>query len=112
MKGGTQPNMDEDVFVLKLNEIARDHHLKLPVLKRDETLSPKFMEQWAGFLEACLRKGLPLSDPMWQRLRVDSNSPHARFALEGSGEPPDDADFRIGLQLLIGLMDEPSSDAD
>jgi hypothetical protein len=104
--------MDEDVFVFKLNEIARDRHLKLPVLKKHDAPSPKFMEQWADFLETCVRKGLRLSDPVWQRLRVESNSPHARFAVDGSGEPPDDADFRIGLQLLIGMMDEPESEAD
>lgn len=104
--------MDEAVFVYKLNEIARDHHLKLPVLKKRDAPSPKLLVEWASFLEACVKKGLSLSDPLWQRLRVESNSPHARFALEGSGEEPDDEDFRIGLQLLMGLMEQPESDED
>ena len=96
--------MDDDVFVSKLNEISREHRLKLPPLKESELPSSAFLDTWTQFLTVCVKKGLSLSDSRWKRLTVLSNSPHTRFSLEGEGEPPVDHDFRVGLQLLMGMM--------
>jgi hypothetical protein len=37
---------------------------------------------------------------------VKSKSPHTVFALEGSSAARVDSDFRVGLTLLMGLLDE------
>ncbi len=97
--------MNDQKFLSVLNAVSREHGFHLPVLKSGESPSSRFLEEWAGFLETCVRKGVVLSDPRWQHVTVESNSPHSRFALEaGGGDPADDSDFRVGLQLLLGML--------
>ena len=103
--------MDDDLFIIKINEIARKNHLKLPALRSGELPSSEFLDVWGKFHEDCVKKGIALSDDRWQRVTVKSKLPHTSFALEhGSGEQAD-GDFRLGLQLLRGLL-EAQNDSD
>jgi hypothetical protein len=98
--------MDDDLFIQKINEIAHHNRLRLPAVKPGETPSADFLAEWARFLEDCVKRGIGLSDEHWQRVALKSRSPHAVFALEGSASPTMDPDFRVGLTLLMGLLEE------
>jgi hypothetical protein len=103
--------MNDQKFLSILNAVSRDRGFHLRVLERGEAPSSRFLEDWAGFLETCVRKGVALSDPRWQRVSVESNTPHSQFALEAGGDPGDDSDFRVGLQLLLGMLDPDNGKA-
>lgn len=99
------PSMEDDLFVAKLNRIAGERRLALPGLDAAAP-SAQVLEAWAGFLEACVRRGIRLSDPRWQRLTLSRTQPVAVFKL-GPGAPGSpDADFRVGLQLLVGMLQD------
>ena len=98
--------LNDDAFLTRINEISRGNRLRLPVLKPGELPSAAFLAEWAKFLEDCVKKGVALSDERWQRVTVKSKSPHTVFALEGSSAARADPDFRVGLTLLMGLLDE------
>jgi len=98
--------MDDKSFISKLNKIARDHELVLPALREDETPTDGFLADWTGFLESSVKSGIMLSDPRWQRLSILKNTPHARFSLEDDEGDSPDPDFRIGLQLLLGMLED------
>ena len=101
--------LDDDAFVTRINEISRKNRLRLPALKSGELPSAAFLAEWAKFLEECVRKGVALSDERWRRLTVKTKSPHTVFALEESTAVRVDPDFRVGLALLIGLLDEQNA---
>jgi len=99
--------IDDELFVGKVNEIARENHLRLPSLRSGEVPTATFLADWAKFLEDCVKKGIALSDERWQWLTLESRIPHAVFALEQGGvSTAVDADFRVGLQLLMGLLEK------
>ena len=98
--------IDDELFVGKLNEIARANHLRLPSLRSGEVPTAAFLEEWAKFLEDCVKKGIALSDERWQRLTLESTAPHAVFDLERGASTAGDPDFRVGLQLLMGLLEK------
>lgn len=75
----------------------------MPALDPEEGPTSNFLADWALFLESCVKKGVVLSDPRWQRVTINSNTPHTSFTLEADDEGAD-ADFRVGLQLLMGLL--------
>ncbi|MDH3198284.1 MAG: hypothetical protein OEO21_08590 [Candidatus Krumholzibacteria bacterium] len=95
--------MEDDQFVAKLNRIAGECRLALPGID-SEAPSAEAVAAWAGFLEACVRRGIRLSDPRWKRLTLSHAQPAAVFTM-GPGSPGNrDADFRVGLQLLVGML--------
>ena len=98
--------IDDELFVGKLNEIARENHLRLPSLRSGEVPTASFLVEWAKFLEDCVKKGIALSDERWQRLTLESPAPHAVFGLEQGASTAGDPDFRVGLQLLMGLLEK------
>ncbi len=102
--------MEDKVFVSKLNTIAREEGLKLPFLTAGESPSSEFLDDWARFLEQCVKDGVQLSDARWKRLTVQSNVPHTRFSLDPGQDDPEDPDFRVGLQLLMGML-EPEDES-
>lgn len=102
--------MDDEVFLGKVNDISRRNRLSLPTVTPGELPPASFLAEWARFLEDCVRNGLALSDERWQRLTVASRAPHAVFALEGAADASTDPDFRVGLQLLLGLLEGRKSD--
>ena len=96
--------MDDGLFLERLNEIARHHKLRLPVPRDGEAPSAAFLSEWARFLEDCVKKGIVLSDERWQRLTVATRTPHTVFDLDRNAPAAVDPDFRVGLQLLMGLL--------
>lgn len=103
--------MKDRQFTDTLNAIARELELSLPVLNESEAPSSEFVADWAGFLESCVREGIELSDPRWRRLTVESNDPQTVFRLEAGEEGLQDQDFRVGLQLLMGLLDREEGES-
>jgi hypothetical protein len=104
--------MDDELFLAKLNDIAREHTLRLPASREGEAPSAAFMIEWARFLEDCAKNGIALSDERWPRLTVESRSPHAIFSLDERTSAAADPDFRVGLQLLMGLLEGRESPHD
>jgi hypothetical protein len=98
------PVMPDELFLDKINEILRAGGFDLPLLPLDEPPPPDALSPWAAFLERCAARGLRLSDPRWRRLRLDRRDGRLHFVLEGLADPPPDEDFRIGLQLLLGMI--------
>jgi hypothetical protein len=96
--------MDDELFLERINEIAREHRLRVPAAKDGEAPTTAFLSEWARFLEDCVKKGIALSDERWPRLTVESRSPHTVFALDQQPTPEVEPDFRVGLQLLMGLL--------
>jgi hypothetical protein len=76
----------------------------MPVLREGDAPPDEFLASWAEFLEECVKRNIKLSDRRWQRLKVEANDPCVKFALERDDTRPD-SDFRVGLQLLVGLLD-------
>jgi hypothetical protein len=103
--------MNDQRFISILNAVSREHGLNMPLLGDDDSPTGEFLADWAHFLETCVRKGIVLSDPRWQRVTIEANAPHSRFTLEAGGDPSMDADFRVGLQLLMGLLGREDDDA-
>lgn len=102
--------LDDDVFLGRINDISRRNSLRLPAVKPGELPPASFLAEWAKFLEDCVRGGVPLSDERWQRLTVVSREPQAVFSLEASSDTASDPDFRVGLQLFLGLLGEQETD--
>ena len=103
--------IDDQKFIAKLNQIARGHGAPLPVLKREEDPTSEFMSDWARFLGACVKEGIPLSDPRWQRVGLSDDATYSRFTLETDDGSKKDADFRVGLQLLMGILEDPDDES-
>jgi len=103
--------VNDQQFISVLNAVSQEKGLHLPALTGNEPPSGEFLSEWALFLETCVKKGIGLSDPRWQRVSVESNSPYSLFSLEaGEGDLSSDEDFRVGLQLLLGLLDREGPD--
>ena len=106
--------MDDQGFLDVLNGVAHENQLRLPAVRQGETPSSAFLSDWARFLELCVKREISLSDERWQRISIAADRPHTQFRLEGSGSPHSDADFRVGLQLMMGMLgdDEEPRDTD
>ena len=98
--------MDDQRFLSRINSISRDHGLMIPAIQEGEPPSGALLERWAQFLEACVKQSISLADPRWQRLNAEARRDHTRFYLEDGAEPPSDPDFRVGLQLLMGMLEK------
>ena len=98
--------MTGDTFVSTLNRITRQKRLRLPAL--DSQGDVDAVAAWASFLGQCVRAGISVSDPRWQRLTIENERPYTEFVLreEAEGEPDDD--FKVGLQLLMGMFGRDS----
>ena len=108
--------MDDQRFVEVLNGVAKENAFRLPALNRDEAPSSEFLSEWVQFLELCVKKGVSLSDVRWKRLSIAAEKPSTRFHLEPSGVVEQDDDFRVGLQLMMGMLGDdeeaPETDTD
>ena len=105
--------MDNKGFIAKLNAISRENHLVLPMLRADETPSGEHLSDWVRFLEICVKQGIPLSDDRWASVAMQQKDQHTRFWLDSPGdELRPDGDFRVGLQLLMGLLGASDEETD
>ncbi len=97
--------MNDDQFIKSINQITVEHRLKLPMI--GDVHSPGAeVSAWAGFLELCVKNGIKISDPRWRRLAFAKQKPVTVFELQGASSEPTDTDFRVGLQLLIGMLEK------
>jgi hypothetical protein len=97
--------MDDRQFLTSINKITAEHRLRLPLIDESPP-SGDVISAWAGFLEVCVKQGIKLSDPRWGRLSIGKQTPVTVFELRGSSSEPPDADFRVGLQLLMGMLEK------
>ena len=102
--------MNDAKFLSILNGVTREHQLKLPVLPRDKPPTGDAIAAWATCLEQCIKQGIALSDPRWQRVSIDSQKKYTAFSLEAGKDEVDDGEFRVGLQLLISMLGGYESD--
>jgi hypothetical protein len=92
-------------FLKSINRITAEHGLALPMIG-DAAAPSAEVSAWAGFLELCVKNGIKISDPRWRRLAVAQEKPVTVFELQGRSSEPTDTDFRVGLQLLIGMLEK------
>ena len=97
--------MDDRVFVTTLNEILEKRQFVLPPLEA-EAPSADTLRTWADFLEICVRRGIRLSDPRWSQLAISRSIPFTVFELHGERAAESQDDFPVGLQLLMGLLED------
>lgn len=97
--------MDDRLFLGRLNSILEESKVVLPTLEAQDP-STDTIAAWASFLESAVRGGIHLSDPRWSRLAVFSAEPHTVFELQGEGHAPSRDDFAVGLQLLMGMLED------
>jgi hypothetical protein len=101
--------MDDRAFVDILNRIARTGEIALHPLHAGDGLSGDEMDRWASFLGLCMNEGVPLDDERWGRIQVLSSDGGTVFRLKEPDQEKGkteghDSDFRVGLQLLLGLL--------
>ena len=101
----TKP-MENDRFIARINRILAEQAVALPVVSADGAPDSKAVAVWASFLQECVRAGIQLSDPRWQRLRVIRDAPVTELALDESTAEDKDEEFRLGLQLLVGILSD------
>jgi len=99
--------MDSDQFVAKLNRIAAEYPGELPLLDGQKAPSSEVIAAWAAFLQRCVKAGIHISDERWQSLRMVRRGGTVEFTLDEPGRGEPDEDFRVGLQLLMGMLGEP-----
>lgn len=97
--------MDDERFIATLNNITSQSRLRLPVIDESPP-SGEAVSAWAAFLQQCVKRGLKLSDPRWGRVTIEQHKPVTVFELRGSSSEAPDTDFRVGLQLLMGMLEE------
>ena len=101
--------MDDQQFLTRINKVTADNHLRLPVIDSDRP-SGEAVAAWAGFLELCVKKGIRMSDSRWTILTLARNKPVTVFELHGATGEPRDPDFRVGLQLLMGMLEKDNAE--
>ena len=97
--------MNDAQFLKSINRITAEHGLRLPAIG-DAASKREEVSAWAEFLELCVKNGVKISDPRWRRLAFAKQKPVTVFELQGASSEPSDSDFRVGLQLLIGMLEE------
>ncbi len=97
--------MDDEQFISTINKITTQSRLRLPVIDESPP-SGEAISVWAEFLEQCVKRGIKMSDPRWERVTIGRHKPVTMFELHGSAGEPNAPDFRVGLQLLMGMLDK------
>ena len=98
--------MDDRLFISRLNKILSENDLRLPFIAKDAVLDGATVSGWVEFLEICVKCGIKLSDERWSRLIVKKQKPVTVLALEHAVSKPDEPDFRVGLQLLLRMLEK------
>ena len=96
--------MDDKQFITSVNRVAAVNKFRLPEIKESPP-SSETISAWAGFLHMCVKRGIKLSDPRWENITVSRNKPFTVFELPGASTENTDDDFRVGLQLLMRMLD-------
>jgi hypothetical protein len=96
--------MRDEQFIAKLNRVLADLGGDLPSLDGSGRPDSKTVAFWADFLQACVRSGVELSDPRWAHLSVVRRGSATELALDPVDKPELDDEFKVGLQLLMGML--------
>jgi hypothetical protein len=96
--------MDNEHFIARINRLLAERGTELPLMEPDSTPDSDAVAAWAAFLQACVKSGIQLSDPRWSQLRVVRRSPVTQLALEAGDTKGRDDEFKVGLQLLMGIF--------
>jgi len=99
------PFMNDDQFLKNINRITAENGLRLPMIGEAPSPSAE-VSAWAEFLELCVKNGIKISDQRWRRLAFARQKPVTVFELQGPSSEPSDTEFRVGLQLLIGMLEK------
>jgi len=106
--------MTDYQFLSIVNKMAAENRLRLtgpghPAFLPEE-VSAEALAAWAALLEGCVKHGVKLADDRWSRLVIKQDKPVTVFALDGTRSTVPDSDFRIGLHLLMRILEkDPSS---
>jgi hypothetical protein len=100
--------MDDQQFVKRLNQVAAENNFQLPEIGESPP-SGETVAAWAGFLQLCVKRDIKLSDPRWERITISREKPVTVFELPGASQQRKDDDFKVGLQLLMGMLDNDSN---
>ena len=97
--------MDDRRFVATLNDAIASSQLDLS--SPADPANPAYIAAWAGFVRACVARGVEVGDLRWARLTVHVEDGQPRFQLTDESEPSrdnDEPDFGVGLALLMSLL--------
>jgi hypothetical protein len=100
--------MDDEHFITTLNRVTSENRLRLPVIDESPP-SGDTISAWAEFLQLCVKRSIKLSDPRWGRVTIDKHKPTTVFELQGAAVEQSDPDFRVGLQLLMGMLEKDAN---
>jgi len=104
--------MDDRRFVAVLNEAFESSHLDLSA--SPDPADPAYIAAWAGFVRACVARGVEVGDRRWGRLTVQVEDGRERFRLgdeSDSKERTEEPDFGVGLALLMSLLGRNKADS-
>ena len=96
--------MDDAQFIARINRILGESGSELPFPSPAEVPDGGAVARWAAFLEACVKAGIQLSDARWQQLTVVRHGSVVELELDPSHNSDTDDEFKVGLQLLMGLL--------
>ncbi len=105
--------MTDQQFLKTINTSLRTAGVNLQDLVESKSDDSSALKVWAEFLEECVRHGVKLGDERWQRLTAADGATATAFSLLSGTERPADDDFRLGLQLFMGMFgtrDLPDTD--
>ena len=98
--------MDDKTFISRLNQILSENDFSLPLISEENARDADVVSEWAKFLEICLKNGIKLSDERWTRVNVKKQAPVTVLEIDRPVSKPEEPDFRVGLQLLLGMLEE------
>jgi len=105
--------MTDNQFLAIINKIAAENRLRLPLPEQSAfspvEISTEALAAWASFLENCVKRGVKLADERWSRVVIKNDKPATVFALDGTRGAAPDPDFRIGLHLLMRILEKDPS---
>lgn len=104
--------MNDRRFVELLNESAASFSGIWDVAAAQRR-DPASVSAWAGFLAACVERGVLIGDERWREVEVRVRGGKPVFALPSlrpSAKPLIENDFSVGLTLLMGLLNRGSKD--
>jgi len=98
--------MDDKKFISRLNQILFENDFSLPLISEANVRDAEVISEWAKFLEICLKRGIKLTDERWARVNIKKQSPVTVLEIDRPIDKRDEPDFRVGLQLLLGMLEE------
>ena len=74
--------MDDKKFISRLNQILLENDLTLPLIDGNNAGDGAVVSSWANFLRICVKRGIALSDPRWERVSIKKQKPVTVLSLD------------------------------